>query len=218
MFYNIIGDNMKVGNWSNIKIKLNETINDIFSGCDIDSLTDYEKRKIIFEWMCNNITYDYNLLSDIKNFNLNRTPIVRELYLELENVIYNSKGICNAISQYYKLLLEEVGIKAYCVICDDGTLVNHQLNLILDQETGNYSFDDVTSVIVNRGTKEEFFDYDLDYANSVNQGNNPVFDDDYWVVLPEEYIDYLVGRPSKVSDDLKKLPSNITSKKSSVRR
>lgn len=204
---------MVTGNWNNIKHSLHDVLNKIFKDYDIDLLNSYEKRKIVFEYLCNNLSYDYDLLERIRNFNLNKTPVVRELYLELESVIYNQKGICNAISQYYKLLLEEIGIKAICVVCDDGTLVNHQLNLVLDEESGNYSFDDITSVIVGRGTITDYFDYDLDFANSINQGNKAVFENDYWFIISEEYIDFLVGREITNKKELTSLPQNIISLK-----
>ena len=54
--------------------------------------------------------------------------------MELYDVIYTKVGICNSISQYYKLLLEKVGIKSHCVICDDGTEVKHQMTLIYDKD------------------------------------------------------------------------------------
>lgn len=208
---------MKAGNWNNIKNCLHTTLIQIFSDCDITLLSSYQKRKMIFEYLCNNLSYDYDLLERIRDFNLNKTPIVRELYLELENAMFNKKGICNAISQYYKLLLEEIGIKAFCVVCDDGTSVNHQLNLVFNEESGNYSFDDVTSVIVGRGSITDYFDYDLEFANSINQGNKPVFENDYWVIIPEDYIDFLVGRQTVNKEELTCLPQNIFSSKSSIK-
>ena len=207
---------MKSGNWDNIRSYLIDKVNIIFKNYDINQLTDYEKRRIIFEYLCNSLSYDFELLEDIRNFNLYRKPVKRNLYLELESVIYNNKGICNAISQYYKLLLEMVGIKAICVVCSDGTEVFHQLNLVYDRENDSYSFDDVTSVIVNRGTMDDFFDYDIMFANSVNQGNKKVIDDIYWVAMPENNVNYLVGRD--LTDDEENfyiIPNNIVSLKSS---
>jgi len=178
---------MVVGNWSNIKNYLHDTLNKIFKNYDIILLSNYEKRKIVFEYLCNNLSYDYDLLDKIRDFNINKTPICRELYLELESVIYYQKGICNAISQYYKLLLEELGIKAICVI-------------------------------VGRGSMEEFFDYDISFANSVNQGNKAIIDDDYWLILPNDYINFLIGRNNVVEDDLLVFPKNIISLKGVLKK
>ena len=49
---------------------------------------------------------------------------------------------------------EEIDVLDY----DDGTDVKHQLNLVYDNDNEVYSFDDVTSVVVKRGTNEEFFE------------------------------------------------------------
>lgn len=198
-------------NWKDIDENLNNTLNIIFEKYDINSLNYYEKRRIIFEYLIKTIKYDYDLLEKIRDFNVYGIRVKRDNFKELDNVIYNKIGICNGISQYYKLLLEKVGIISYCVICDDGTEVKHQLNLVYDSYNDSYSFDDVTSVIVNRGTSEEYFDYNLDYANSINQGNKVVMNNKNYFILPEEFINFLVGREKSLSETLEDLPSNIIS-------
>lgn len=160
--------------WKFLQENLVSTIRIIFNGYDINNLNSYEKRKIIFEYLTNTLNYDYYMLEKIRECKIYKTNLRRDPVEELFSAINNKIGICNAISQYYKLLLEIVDVKSYCVICDDGTEVNHQLNLVYDIDNNSYSFDDITSVIVGRGTKEEYFDYDLQYANSVNQGNKNI--------------------------------------------
>ena len=206
------------GNWNEIHIKIQNEIKNIFINYNFDELSKYEIRKVIFYYLCNNLKYDYSLYEKIRKFNISikkglinkDNVLVRNPYLELKNVIDNNIGICNSISQYYKLLLEEVGIKSYCVICDDGTLVNHQLNMVYDEEKDTYSFDDITNVIVGSGDLSTFFDYDLETANSLNQGNKEILDDNKWVILEEEYISYLVGKESPKYKTIDKLPSNIS--------
>ena len=179
----------------------------------MDKLSLYEKRKIVFEYLCKNLSYDFKLLEKIK-YNVSNFPkIPRNPYTELKNVFDNNMGVCNAISQYYKLLLEEIDIISYCVVCNDGTDVNHQLVVVENIDDSSFSFDDITSVIVGRGTKEEFFDYDLEFANSHNQGNKCISDEEKWVILPEEYIDFLVGREKSKAISLDYLPTNIKSHK-----
>lgn len=63
-----------------------------------------------------------------------------------------------------------------------------------DEKNNSFSFDDITSVIVNRGTKEDFFDYDIEDANRLNQGTKELFDNHNWVPLPTELLYYLIGR------------------------
>ena len=202
---------MEKRNWFEIRKKLQINLEEIFYNYNLENLSCYEKRIIIFNFLCDNISYDYELLRRIRDFNVNKNPVSRNSFLELASVINKKIGICNGISQYYKLLLEEVGITSYCVICDDGTPVKHQLNLVYDNDHGTYSFDDITSVIVNRGTKEEYFDYDLETAHFFNQGNVEVYKDKKWFVLPDNYINYLIGREKDSVISLDELPKNISS-------
>lgn len=194
-----------------IENNLIDTLDIIFSGCDIGSFSDYEKRKMVFEYLTSTLTYDFEMLDKIRDYELGKGRVSRNPIVEFMNVVNNKNGICNGISQYYKMLLEQLGIKAYCVVCDDGTEVNHQLNLVYDDNNDCYSFDDVTSVIVGRGTTSEYFDYDLQFANSVNQGNRAVFNNLNYVILPEAWINYVVGRNNSLADSLDFLPDNIVS-------
>lgn len=199
--------------WKVIEENIVNTLKIIFSNYNINKLNPYQKRKIIFEYLTNILTYDYDTLEKIRNFQITRKPISRDPVLELSNVIYKNNGICNGISQYYKLLLEKINTKSYCVICDDGTLVKHQLNLVYNDEIESYSFDDVTSVIVGRGDVSDYFDYDLSFANSVGQGNKVIMGNECFFILPESYINFLVKREVSFSEKLDVLPKNIVSKK-----
>ena len=200
----------------NLEIKIKEAIKTIFNNVDINELSNYQKRQIIFSHLCKTLSYDFELLSKIYDNQVNKTKNKRNPKEELQSVVFNNVGICNAISQYYKLLLEQVGVKAYCVICDDGTPVNHQLTLVYDVESGFYSFDDVTSVIVKRGEREDFFDYDIEHANAKGQGNKKIMQDESFVLLPEEYINnFAIGRDSSPYESLTTLPTNISSTKTS---
>ena len=69
---------------------------------------------------------------------------------------------------------------------------------------------DITNVIVGSKDLSTFFDYDLETANSLNQGNEEILDDNKWVILEEEYISYLVGKESPKYKTIDKLPSNIS--------
>ena len=195
--------------------KISQTIKIIFMDYDMDSLSKYERREIIFDYLTSELSYNFSLLEKIRERELNKSKVTltRNPRQELLDVVDTKKGICNGISQYYKLLLEEVGIKSYCVICDDGTEVKHQLNLVNDEETDSYSFDDITSVIVGRGSKQDYFDYDVESANKLNQGTKPVYEDRNYFILPETYVNYLVGRDNSISPEIKKLPENILSQK-----
>ena len=196
-----------------LELKISETIKSIFDGVDLRRLSGYQKRQMIFSHLCDNLEYDFDLLDRIHDNEVNKTRITRNPRQELDSVVFNNKGICSAISQYYKLLLEQVGIKSYCIICDDGTAVNHQFTMVYDEGHNAYSFDDITSVIVGRGEKKDFFDYDIVQAKSKGQGNKEIMDSEQFVVLPEEYINYLLSREKSPIQTIEKLPLNISSVK-----
>lgn len=202
---------MNHGDWKEIYTLINKEIQEIFKNYNYANLTKLEKRKIIFEYLCENISYDHILYKDIKDFKENNKRVSRNSYQELENVIYYKIGICNAISQYYKLLLEQAGIISYCVICDDETNIRHQLNLVYDEQQDSFSFDDITCVILKKGNQETYFGYDLQQANNLGQGNKTIMNEQKWFILPEDYINYLVGRINSNIVTVDTLPKNITS-------
>ena len=201
---------MELGNWQELENKLQSKIKEIFKDYELDELSNYQKREIIFDYLYNTLSYNYELLEKIKTSKKREgTRLVREPFLELKDVIDTNIGICNSISQYYKLLLEQLDIKAYCVICDDGTSVKHEIVLVYDEDSDIYSFDDITSVIVKRGNKDTFFDYDVEVANRENQGTKEILEDNKFVVLDEDYIDMIVGRKIGKYQIKRELPSNV---------
>ena len=197
--------------WDYIETSVDMEIEEIFKYKPIHTLSDYERRKVIFEHLTKTLEYDFDQLEAIKTAQVERKTLRRNPHIELMSVINANYGICNGISQYYKLLLERIGITAHCVVCDDGTEVNHQMVLVYNEDTDTYSFDDITSVIVGRGTVEEYFDYDLDGARRHGQGNKKIYEDRHFVVLPEEYINYVVERPQGPTKTIEYLPENIRS-------
>ena len=189
--------------------QLSTDIQTIFEGCELSSMSQYEKRQAIFSHLSNTMSYNFGLLETIHNIEVNKARIKRDPVEELNSAVFDHLGICNSITQYYKLLLEQVGVKAYCVVCDDGTPVNHQLALVKDDEHDTYSFDDVTRVVVKLGNEKENFDYDVNEAHLKGQGNKKVLGEEEFFVLSEEYVNYLVRRDNSLCDSLQTLPTNI---------
>ena len=177
-----------MNDWEYISECIDDEIEKIFEFHPIHTLSDYERRKIIFEHLTSKLTYDFGLLNQLIDAKITGVPIRRNPTEELLTVVNASIGICNGISQYNKLLLERIGIKSHCVIWDDGT-----------------------AVIVGRGTNEEYFDYDVDGARRHNQGNKKVYEDRHFFILTEEYINYVVKRPQGPTPTLEYLPENIKS-------
>lgn len=199
--------------WEYISDSVDDAIEEIFKFHPIHSLSDYERRKIIYEYLTETLEYDFDQLDIIKKGQIEKKRPSRNPTQELMSVINANLGICNGISQYYKLLLERIGIKSHCVVCDDGTEVNHQIVLVYNQDTDTYSFDDVTGVVVGRGTNEEYFDYDVSQANKYGQGNKRIYEGREFIVLPEEYINFVVKRQQSPTKTLEDLPTNIKSVK-----
>lgn len=190
---------MRINN-TDLNSKLSNVCNDIFANYDSDNLSTYEKRKLIFNYLCDNLEYDWNLYKDIENFfeELKKTqqPVKgfsRDSVKELHDTVFNHKGICNGIAQYYKLLLQHMNVYSVQICCDDGTSVKHALNLVYDEENDTYSLDDVTGFIVGRGSKDDFFDYDIEDANNMNQGLKPIYDNDNWIIIPSSYVSFLAN-------------------------
>ncbi len=189
-------------------------IKDIFAEVEVDSMSQYQKRQAIFSYLCDSVQYDFSLLDKIaenERITEGRLRNRRSPVEELHKAVFDNVGICSSISQYYKLLLEQVGISSYCVVCDNGMPVKHQIAMVYDESSNSYSFDDITSVIVGLGNKSDFFDYDISKANRNGQGKAPVIDNQNFVILAEEYIDYLVDRRQSFSKPLTRMPINIRS-------
>jgi hypothetical protein len=181
---------------------IEKEISIIFNDYDIDELSQYEKRKKIFEYLVENITYDNDLL-DIIKFNNMKTQkkFTRDPRAEFESAMKKKKGVCNGISQYYKLLLEKVGIYAFCVNClifYNGEPLGHQLNLVYDNESQTFSFDDVTMAVLenNRENKLGYLNFDLEEANNKKEryGTNILIGETIWQVLPEDYLNFIYNR------------------------
>lgn len=182
--------------------KLNKLLYKIFKNHNIDNMTHYEKRKTIFKYLANNISYDEDLLNKIKN-----KSIIREPKKEILDVLDNNKGICNSISQVYMLLLEKIGIESICICCDDSTDVYHQLNIVKDND--DFSFDDITYAIFSEN-KLDRFNYTVEKANEFEQGLKEVYDLGYWVIIPPSLIYASLGKPHNDDiEDFKKFVDNI---------
>ena len=115
-------------------------INNMYNEINITSTDSFiQKRKKIFDYFINNISYDYKKLYELRfeNKRSNRR-------LEIQDVLIRKKGICNSLSVIYKLLLEKANIYSMCV-CVKG----HMINLV-QNDNGTFSFDDVTKAIMKR--------------------------------------------------------------------
>jgi hypothetical protein len=191
---------MNYVSWDITENLIDNMFNDIFKDYDLSILSTIEKRIIIYNYLIDNIEYDYSLLENRRN----NKPVNNNQ--EVLNVLTIGTGICSSISQVYKLLLEKVNISSICFCCNDGTELYHQVVLVNDNNY--YSFDDITGVIVGRGNKADFFGYDIEQAKILKQGN--------FIGMPSQLIDAIVRRKThnyheKIINETSfvKLPNNI---------
>ncbi|MBE6153607.1 MAG: hypothetical protein E7166_05225 [Firmicutes bacterium] len=185
-------------------IDYDKLISDMYTEINITQLDNtLQKRKKIFDFFINNISYDYKKLYELrfKNIRCDRR-------LEIQDVLIRKKGICNSLSVIYKLLLEKANIYSMCV-CIKG----HMINLV-QNDNGTFSFDDVTKGIMKKdfnndnieikslkfldmirpiGDVYDYFNYSYSTALKLGQGieffsNKYTKETIYW--LPVSTIDY----------------------------
>ena len=189
---------------------LNETIKLIFFNYDIAKMTKYEKRKRIYEYLVCKKKYNEEYFSNILKNYIEKDPkkrFSRNLMEEFLEPLISDKGICNGFSQIYKLLLEKVGIYSICINCmikHNNQFVGHQLNLVYDEETNTFSFDDVTFGIIKQD-KEEYFDYDDPNNKEELQGYAPLYNDIKWMAVEDDLINYYAKRQNSIIEK----PNNI---------
>lgn len=166
---------------------LNKMYNEIFTSTE--ELTPFEKRNKIFDYMVNNIEYDIDLWK-----NRIEKHIPKDYRSEVMSVLKEHKGVCNSISLVYKLLLEMTGIYSICVNTYYEKYIGHQMNLV---KMGNvYSFDDITSVIIELGNKDDFFNYDyVDAVYKNKQGALPLLPNSgiFFQVVPSPVAYTIIG-------------------------
>ena len=181
----------------------NDLIEKIFKEEDINKLSKFEMRKIIYNYLVNNKQYDHEYMEGIYSNYHNRTnknKFSRNLMQEFMHPLITEKGVCNGFTQIYKVLLEKIGVYAMCLNCAvefNNEYVGHQLNLVYDDEFDAYSFDDITFGIQNN-TTEEYFNYEN--PEEKIQGIGPITTFNLkkikWTVLGDEYINIYMKRDS----------------------
>ena len=205
-------------NWNNIhEEQINNLLDKILEEIKIDNnLTKYENRKQIYNHLIKTKLYDYEYFEGIlKNYHEKdvKKRFARNPKKEFLSPLITNKGICNGFAQIYKLLLEKVGIYSICINCmikHGNEFVGHQLNLVYDEESNTFSFDDVTFGIIKH--TNEYFDYDNPEELEEMQGLKPIYKDIKWMILDEEVIYNFAKREnSLIRSPIKIKKINITS-------
>ena len=200
---------MAVTLWECIHEKLQNDIKIIFKNYNINELNDMQRRKLIFDYIYNNVSYNKELFKRITAYKLGFSEKPkRNTPQELYDVVFKHIGVCSSISQYYKFLLDEVNVQSYYTVCsldinladygfeDTYQSVNHALNVIYDVDTDTYSFDDLTLAIINKDVNN-YFAFDMNQAHLYNIGHNNVLKGIKFKIVDEAYIDMVSGRREK---------------------
>lgn len=212
--------------WSDLYQKLLIDFNEIFSDYIIETLSDEEKRKIIYDYFIDNFEYDYTLFDKIKIAHDSGIKFRRYKGSELADTIFNHKGIYNGLNQYYKLLLEEAGIPAYyvyykynndyfssfCIICtEDKNKVT-----IDEKKHYNFSIDDVVSGVLNKD-KKSYFNYNADVArDKYKQGIEYINGAKHYEFLDNPYINNVLLKRKSFSKNSTKVSKILDSQKYNV--
>ncbi len=181
----------------------NNLIEEIFKDEDMNTLSKLKKRKIIYNYLVNNKQYDKEYMNGIYSNYHNRTNknrFARNLQQEFLHPLLTEKGVCNGFTQIYKVLLEKIGIYSMCLNCAveyNNVYIGHQLNLVYNDESDTYSFDDITFGIQNN-TTEGYFDYDNPEEKLQGVGPITIFNSNEikWTVLDDEYVNFYMKRDS----------------------
>lgn len=188
-------------NWSEIEPLIEQKLKTIFNNDDYHNLSIYERRKKIYDYLCDTLEFDeeelYNQNKDIKK--------------EIMDVLNNNKGICNSISYVYKILLEKVNVYSLVLFCKDEDDM-HTI-LLVDNGNGTLSFDDISIGIYSKKISgagisiEERFDYDLEDAKDMNQGIRKIDSNNNYLILPSESVNYFMGKKDESYKNVK--PKNV---------
>lgn len=176
--------------WKELEPIIDTKIKEIFKDEDYNSLSLYERRKKIFDYLYDLLEFD---IDELYNNSRDIDKQVRDVLLEDKN-----KGICNSISYVYKIMLEKVNVYSIALFCKDEE-DDHTI-LLVHNDDNFFSFDDLSIAILSKQrkgikmNKEDRFDYDLEDAKEMEQGINDSFKDFKYLLIPSEDVNFFVGK------------------------
>ncbi|MDD3048956.1 MAG: hypothetical protein PHQ89_03135 [Bacilli bacterium] len=191
--------------YKDLDLLVDKKIKEIFKDVDYNDLSIYDRRLYIYDYLTDNVNYDYKLLC----LKINKKSS-NDNFQEVVDVFEKQTGVCNGITQAYKLLLEKVNVEVGAIV-GKANNIPHQLALVKNND--NWSFDDPARGAMNKNEKWNYYDYDYEYATQIKQQEDGI--------LPEMIYDLFFNRESKENNlfERKKgkpyyeMPDNIRSSK-----
>lgn len=92
------------------EVQMDQAVADLLSSLDLSSKTDYQKIKAIYDYICSNITYDYDNLYD-DSYTLKHSSYA---------ALINKKAVCQGYASLFYRLALEAGIDARVISGDSG--------------------------------------------------------------------------------------------------
>lgn len=130
--------------------------NTVLNSLKLDGKSDYEKVKLIYEYICNNVTYDYEGLN-------NGSSLSRTGY----SALINGKAVCQGYSNLFYYLLLKEGIDCR-IVAGRSSNQNHGWNIVkLDSK---YYFCDTTWDAPRKDNREYFLRGSSNFADHVLNG------------------------------------------------
>lgn len=174
---------------------LKEELKKIFKDKNFRKMSNFERRKCVFDYLVQNSEYDFSLLNDIYTGKIRN--YLDEIYSVLKPTEENKKlGVCNSFSYVYKYILDKLRIPCMLVTCNveeesledlnnmgvntaklkknsEGIYKIPHMMVLVENDDQTFSFDDITYAIFNRGTDKEkdYFNYDNNQAKINKQAD-----------------------------------------------
>lgn len=156
--------------------EMTDTVNTLLDNLNLDGKDDYQKFSAIYDYVCANITYDYEHLYD-DNYTLKQSAYA---------ALINGTSVCQGYASLLYRLLLEVGIDCRVISGDGGG--PHGWNIV---KIGDYYYN--VDATWDAGTTPEHYDYclvtDADFGNHTR---NPEYATaEFYAAYPMAASDYV---------------------------
>lgn len=170
-----------------------ETVEDTLESLDIDGKTDYQKIRAIYDFICENVTYDYDTLED-DTYKLKFTAYA---------ALLNGTAVCQGYALLFYRMALELGIDARFIagLGNGGAhgwniveLRDEYYNLDSTWDAGRSTYSYFLKCTDNFGDHSRYTNYDTDEFNAAY----PMSETDY-VVQEDDLVENVVDQVADIS-------------------